>query len=271
MWPSGYAYEIDQGIWNIQGGSRSDDYGTERGSTVMTVSCCYNILFGDSEEPDDALFLKTAIDQILATLSDSVASPVVIDNSRIYVTGHSNGASASLAMAGLYSDTIAAVAIFSGALLTPFAEDYSGVPIWWVHGSSDINFPYNGALTFKPSVSVPGTSFQPMPNIGIWSMDQTLEYLYKQNRCSKKTVSETNGGNITRLDNCKQGAMVELLTLEGIGHNPYYVYNTHPTGFCETFEIDCHPLNELTVVKTTELAWAFISSHSKPAARQHRG
>lgn len=259
MWPSGYAYEKSEGVWNIQGGLQSDDYGTERGNNVTTTSCCYNLGFGASEEPHDTLFLKTAIDQIVTTLSDSTTSPVVIDNNRIYVTGHSNGAIASLAMAGLYSDTIAAVAIFAGALATPFAEDYSGVPIWWVHGSNDSTFPYNGAPTFQP---YPDESiFQPTPNVGIWSMDQTLEYLYKQNRCSKKTVSKTNGGSIIRFDNCRQEATVELLTLDGIEHHPYNFYNTHPPGYCEFDEIQCLP--NVTTVKTTELAWAFISSHSK--------
>lgn len=264
MWPSGYAYTVDEGVWNIQGGVRSEDYGTAGGNNVTTQSCCYNLRFGNNEKPNDTLFLKKATDDVLATFSDD--SPVAIDNSRVYITGHSNGGVAALAMAGLYPDTFAAAAIFAGALATPFAEDYSGVPIWWVHGSIDVAFPYHGMPDYIPPTCgiEPGLICKPTKNVGVWSIDETFEYISKQNQCSEKTVTDTDFGNITRFDNCNQDAKIELVTLDGLGHFPFNYENTTPPGACKMQPQLCSPKE--TKVQTTELAWSFISSHSKPTS-----
>ena len=247
MWPSGTSYSLKSGHWNIQGGLQSEDYGTEGGNNVTTASCCFNFRFDPTEGPDDPSFLKKAIDHLVDAVSKKDEFPVVVDESRIYMTGHSNGGIAVLAMAALYSDTIAAAAVFAGMLGTPFAENYSGVPIWMVHGTDDNNYPYEGIPTFFCPPG-PGIIFKPTPNVGVWSMDQTVEYLSKQNQCSGKNVTRTTGGNITRFVECEQGASVELLTLDGVGHRPYNF-----------------PIIGQTKLPTTQMAWEFLNSHSKSA------
>jgi len=252
MWPSGTDYSLTEGVWNVPGGLRAADYGTEGGNNVTTVSCCYN-LREPLPGPDDTLFLKKAIDHLVDKFAKKQNNPVVVDTSRIYITGYSNGAVASLAVAGKHSDTIAGAAIFSGALLEPFAKTYSGVPVWFCHGVDDIRFPYDGMETWDPSVDEP--NFKPIPNVGIWSMEQVLGFMSKHNECSERSVTTIPGGiggsNTTTLSDCKHDASVELVTLTGVGHSPYK---------------EVIPSFGQTWFPVTEWAWDFLKTKSKPSS-----
>jgi len=275
VWPIGRNFTTVRGGWNVTGGLQSDDYGTEGGNNVTTVMFWpFGNMLG---QRDETLFLKTVIDNVVTTFSNNTTSPVVIDKSRIYMEGHSNGGMLSLAMAAMYSDTIAAVAIFAGALITPFPEDYSGVPIWWVHPRFDPSTPYDGAVPWPPT-SEGRTTDSDFNEIayaleglgmfqndgGLWSMDQTLDYLSKQNKCLNETIFDRDGDTVTRLHNCRQNATVELLTLDATSHHPYNYDNIQPD-YCLGYPFHVGCFQDRIKVNTTELAWEFLSSHSNSA------
>ncbi len=164
-----------------------------------------------------------------------------IDTDRVYLTGHSNGCMISFAVAALYSETIAAVACFAGALVTPFPEDYSPVPVWVVHGTEDDDTPYDGGTLFW----LPGFG-----TLGTYSQDLTKNYLAEKNGCAGEEVTDFVDdckvvGKITKLTNCTNNAPVELVALDGVGHFPF------SRGFSAETDID-----------TTSLAWNFIRSRS---------
>jgi len=219
----------------------------------------------NNPKPNDLLFLQMAIDKVVDDFSQSsyIFSSVRIDRSRVYIAGHSNGCIASLLMAALYSDAVAAVCCHSGALVTPFDVDTynSPVPIWMVHGEKDETISFDGE-----------NSIPPFPNRGFWSMPDTLEYLSKANGYTEEdtidiedmvnstevvNVNSTaiNGesvvGTVFQRTKCTQGATVELVALLESGHDPY-----------PNIEWDLDGETR-TTIDTTAMAWEFYRAHTK--------
>ena len=255
VWPSGtFQEDGDGGCFQLPGFLRSEDYGTTGGNNVTTSPCCCGGAFLSRDSGiNDPLFLKMTIDQVIADTPSSFGG-LVIDTKRVYMTGHSNGCIASLSMAALYSETIAAVCCTAGALATPFPDpdDYSSpVPIWMVHGMKDDTIEYDGSSYTD--------------ELGFWSMDQTMDYLAKQNGCSAEVVTESDLvgedkdeneaiiGTIYQRTDCK--ADVELVALFEAGHFPYKVnpiFERLVTSWGET------PVK----TDTTAMAWEFCSAHT---------
>lgn len=266
MWPGGTSDgQFLVPCFNIPGFLRSEDRGTEGGNNVITAPCCcYEASFGlPTADPDDPLFLKTAIDSVIesfepTTTNDASESTslISIDRNRVYMAGHSNGCMASLSMAALYSDTIAAVCCHSGALLTPFPEDYGPVPIWLAHGMKDNTLPFEGSTLIDiPLFGGP---------LGFWSMGDTMDYLSKQNDCSEEEEIDIIGdkenenvGTVFRRTNCRDNATVELVALFEADHFP--------------FQDSFGGLLTGTSIDTTALAWEFCSSHVRSPASEENG
>jgi len=147
VWPIGNIAEDGWfgNCWNILGGlkDKSDNnYGEVNGKDVTTADCCCIKKPGKKAvKPNDPLFLRNVIDSVVQSFSNGDYTMddntnISIDRSRVYMAGHSNGCMASLSMAALYSDVVAAVCCHSGSLLTPFPSKYTDdpVPVWKVHG-----------------------------------------------------------------------------------------------------------------------------------------
>mmetsp|Transcript_18857 Transcript_18857/g.46809 ORF Transcript_18857/g.46809 Transcript_18857/m.46809 type:complete len:410 (+) Transcript_18857:1247-2476(+) len=254
MWPNGNEHPLMPRCFNTPGFLTSDDMETESGDnndvTAMPCCCLDDTTFNPPEKAIDPLFLKMAIDTVIDERSEEVVS---IDTNRIYMAGHSNGCMMSLAMAALYSDTIAAVCCHAGAVLTPFDEDYTPVPIWMVHGMEDRVIKYEG----ESQDTVFG-------KFGVWSMDQTIDYLAKENGCdteateSDLTDDEDNViGKVVQKTGCK--ADVELVALFESGHFPYEIPTLFQGMLAGSGEV-------ATTIDTTAMAWDFCSAYSKEDA-----
>lgn len=262
VWPSGFVdegFEFAASCWNNRGYAQSYDFGTEGGNNVTTTPCCCVDEEGstDHEEPHDPLFLKMAIDNVVESFDTASETTdetngeklLTIDTDRIYIAGHSNGCITGLAMAALYSDTIAAVCCHAGTIVTPFALDYSPVPIWLVHGEQDPTIPYNGQVL--------GELPPPIGKIGLWGNPQVRDYISNKNECTEEygetAVSDENGvvhGTLFKGTNCKQS--IEVVVLTEAGHFPY-----------DSSEFDHGPQpygGSRTTIDTTELAWEFCSA-----------
>jgi len=260
MWPSGEIDRISgESCFNTPGFLKSDDFGTKGSNDVITPPCCCGddgvmIAFMNSEEEtDDPLFLKMAIDSVVESF-ESTNDALSIDVSRIYMAGHSNGCVMSLAMAALYSDTIAAVCCHAGALVTPFPEDYTPVPIWLVAGMLDLMTPYEGSPV---PLWIPGIG-----KLGLWSMDQTMDYLAKQNDCSEEEENdfydenELLVGTVFKRTDCRHNASIEVVALTEVGHTPYKLSPLIEQRLTNMWDY-CVP----TKIDTTTLAWEFCSAH----------
>jgi len=258
VWPSGEPLDesFATSCFNVPGFAQDFDFGTVGGNNVTTTPCCCQgtNLQPITDSPNDPLFIKTVIDVVLENFEtdNAGATSLSLDEDRVYLAGHSNGCITSLAVAGLYSDTIAAVACHSGFLATPFAPDYSPVPIWLIHGEQDSILPYNGV-----------SQVTPFGQVGFWSFDQTANYLATQNECSESTVtmiSDDNGvvGSTEVATGCKNGATVETVTLFESGHLPF------KTPYPESLYLALGGIP--TTTDTTNLAWEFLSSKRPPTS-----
>jgi len=162
---------------------------------------------------------------------------------------------ASLTMAAMHSDAIAAVCCHAGSVITPFPKggddgsSYDPVPVWLAHGMNDPIVPFDGS-TFL--------DFFPFGPMGFMSTLDGVRYVGDMNGCDgellseevKKAAGEDDGSSAIagvsyKRTNCANGADVELVALYDVGHSPY------KGSWGET------------TVDTTSMAWDFCSSHTK--------
>jgi len=287
------------GCWNLPGFLTAENR-TENDVTTPPC-CCFEGMDPDSalpviptEEPNDPLFLRMVIDSVVeafqnenktiattttqttttttttetqidevsnTTTAITTTAKVTIDRSRVYMSGHSNGCMASLTMAALYSDTVAAVCCHAGSLITPFPASasttgtYIPVPVWMVHGMQDTVIPYEGTTL---------VDMAPFGSIGFWSTQDLVKYIAKKNECQNQEEyydeeDDTTGNSTTffyKNNNCTNNATVELVMMSAVGHVPY-IQNSNP----EVPIFEQGGANELSRVDTTALAWEFCSSH----------
>jgi poly(3-hydroxybutyrate) depolymerase len=234
--------------------SDSDSDNNDVITTITTPPCCCfdenaDELSIPGEEPNDPLFLRMAIEFVIDSFANEngMATGVSIDKSRIYMAGHSNGCMASLTMAALHSDLVAAVCCHAGTLITPYPTEYTPVPTFMVHGMKDNTVAFDGA-TFA--------DFPPFGEIGYLSIPDVANYIANKNNCDAdiKEMDVFNGTGISyKRTNCTNNADVEIIALFEDGHFPYL------TQASQLFD----PTTQSTTIDTTSMAWEFCSSYSK--------
>ena len=210
----------------------------------------------ENENEDDEAETETE------TTTTKIRSEISIDRSRVYMAGHSNGCMASLTMAALHSDVVAAVCCHAGTLLTPFesvsdystpssnTNNYSPVPVWMVHGMKDTTVPFNGSTLLD---------FAPFGSIGFWSTEDVMNYIANKNDCDEYEVNETVDTTFYKRTNCTNNADVELVALLELGHFPYFISPDSPYF---SFLTEEEQGAQDTMIDTTALAWEFCSSYS---------
>lgn len=251
VYPHGHIPESNANIasscWKVPGLETAD------GTDIITQPCCCANGMQMPSLGNDALFIKAAIEDVLENYDDS---NLELDADRVYLAGHSNGCMASLSVAAQFSDTIAAVCCHAGALLTPFPEDYTPVPIWLAHGVKDPTIEYDGEFVEQP----------PVQKIGFWSIPDTVDYLGTVNQCdgdieeSDILVEEVSIGTVLKTKGCKNGAKVEVLALDESGHFPYKL----PDDIDQAILLYLAETGETpTTYDTTAKAWEFCSAHKR--------
>lgn len=162
---------------------------------------------------NDILFVKTIFEELLRTYP--------IDTSRIYTTGMSNGAMFSYRLAAECSDWITAAAPVAGSIggranaraeLYQIPNPKNPVPMFIIHGKLDKNVLYHGGLTEVGAV----LGREDM------SVAQSVQFWVKANGCETRPSREVSkSGNVIKekYTNSKNGAAVELITIENAGHS----------------------------------------------------
>ncbi|NDJ85756.1 MAG: hypothetical protein GYB66_07710 [Chloroflexi bacterium] len=182
-----YPDGIDQG-WNYVEGFPSYDY----------------------SEVDDVGFLRVLISDLAVDLN--------IDQSRIYVTGFSNGGFMTQRLACDAPDTFAAFAII-GATLSPIFDevcrDTPAVPILFMHGTDDQSVPWDGIIMDDTIVTL--------------SVPDTVTFWVGHNDCSPNGVEAEDlppGGDspgtavsVFRFGGCANDTRVDFYWIQGGGHN----------------------------------------------------
>jgi len=227
LWPVGNddANESDSMCFNVPGGLSLPN------STESAPSCCCSKAGMVMAPTTDDVLVRTMVLDVHQSMA--ATNITTIDPTRIYMTGHSNGCIASLALAARHSDIVAAVACHAGQFFTSFGENYSPVPVWMAHGTLDDVIPYEGSPPL------------------FFSIHDAVNVLGDANGCSSEgSVTNLPSGDelYRRAENC-EAAPVELVTLYDVGHAPFL--NAPDASFAALFD-------------TTSMAWEFCSAFSKP-------
>lgn len=91
---------------------------------------------------DDIAYITGIVDEISANYR--------VDGSRIYLTGHSNGAFMAYHLAASVPSRFAAIAPVAGTMMVGDISGATPVAILHIHGLSDLSVPYGGSGSFPP-------------------------------------------------------------------------------------------------------------------------
>ena len=193
--------------------------------------CCSTA--GELGLNDTGLILKI-VDKVIANHS--------VDQSRIYLTGWSNGCSLSQKLANENSDVFAAMACMSYYLLEDPNPNYSPIPIMEIHGLLDQIILYSNDAIHLPNLEA--QEHGAIQNLLLWA---------EMNECEGNLPDSNSPSalySIQTFTNCGNETEVSLVTLYAADHNPYE----------ESFDIFS---GNGGTVDTNGIAWNFLSRFSK--------
>lgn len=214
------------------------------------------------KKSDDVGYIGAVIDALVAQYK--------IDASRIYATGHSNGAMMSYRLACEMSDRIAAIAPNAGQRRGLDCIPKRPVPVLHIHGTADPCARFDGGGQC-------GGCYSKFLGFGVGdtgpcpSVRAGLEEAAKLNGCDMTTEITLQKGVATcERYKCQKNAAVELCSLKGIGHRwagtadkgPAMCSKEPDKKLCKRFEETVGP--GTADVDAGELAWAFFSRFSLP-------
>jgi polyhydroxybutyrate depolymerase len=182
------------------------------------------------QEIDDVAFITAMVAQI--------GESVPLDKSRIFATGMSNGAMMSFRMA-CDTSIFAAVAPVAGTIVDA-CDSPERASVLQIHGLADASVPFDGS----PGTGVANVDGMPIPDvIALW---QTVD------DCTAPVVA-LDGPVTTSIATCAAGRAVELITVDGAGHQW--------PGSEQIREAADPPFPGLDATATI---WAFFLAHPKP-------
>jgi polyhydroxybutyrate depolymerase len=173
-------------IWNM---------GSNRGPCLVGVIC---------SEEDDVGFILQIVDTIMQNHS--------IDQTRIYVTGWSNGCGMTQRLAVQASDVFAAAGCMAMYRFEEAPSDYSPIPFMEIHGVLDEIVYY---ATTAPTAIAFGPEKGAIQNLESWA-----DLNGCQGSVPELLVSEDDH-DIRGYTDCENDTQVMLVTLFYAAHNPY--------------------------------------------------
>ena len=161
----------------------------------------------------------------LGELLDTAERALCVDTRRVFVTGYSNGAFMTSALACTYADRIAAVAPVAGIQNISGCAPARRVPVVAFHGTADHFVTYDGSVgSAIASLPAPDGSGRTLGQIGSAgskgpSVPQILAAWAARNGCAKTATEQVVTSDVTQIRYaCPAGADVELYRVTGGGH-----------------------------------------------------
>jgi polyhydroxybutyrate depolymerase len=223
--------------------------------TWNAIKCCGRAA---KENIDDVGFASALIDKMELDYG--------IDTSRVYATGHSNGAMITYRLACELSEKITAIATNAGTLALNDCQPERPMPVLHFHGTADPCIDYDGGKNCGgcfSKLAVKGTGLtdricEPVPT--------TLSRWARINKCSNERIESYNKGSVLceKWQECQQP--VTLCTIEGAGHT--WAGGSYASKFCELRAEGkrCRHYMDVmgtinTQINTSEIIWRFFSQH----------
>ncbi len=177
----------------------------------------------------------TALDgpdvKFVGDLLDTVEEQLCVDTMRIYVTGLSNGAFMTSAVACAYSERVAAVAPVAGVRDLPGCHFDRAVPIVAFHGTADGYVSFEGGLGEKgldlPAPDGSGRSIRDVAGPeqlrdagGTKSVPEIMQAWGHRNGCGRGAKEHSVAADVVEVAyDCPPAAATELYRIEGGGHS----------------------------------------------------
>ncbi|MCC7037182.1 MAG: dienelactone hydrolase family protein [Alphaproteobacteria bacterium] len=221
--------------------------------------CCGPAL---KKESDDVGYIGAVIDALIAQYK--------IDASRVYATGHSNGAMMSYRLACEMSGRIAAIAPNAGQREVAQCKLERPVPVLHMHGTKDPCALYDGGEKCGGCVSK-FLHFNVEKDRSCLPARTVAQDAAKLNGCTLETEITMQKGAVTcEKYKCARDAAVEFCSIAGMGHRWAGASDKGPTAcasqpdkkICSRYAEIVGPGNQ--DVDAGEMAWAFFSRFSLP-------
>lgn len=206
--------------------------------------------------------LDSADVKYVGDLLDETEKTLCLDERRIFVTGLSNGAFMTSAVACKYADRIAAAAPVAGISDIKGCSFARPVPVIAFHGTADPFVAYNGGLG-PSALKLPApdgsgkTIGQLAAGIALTkgpSVPQISADWAKRNGCGAKPTEEKATSDVTRVVfPCPPGAEVELDRITGGGHSwPGSAFSKTISGVVG---------KTTTTISANVVMWQFFEAH----------
>lgn len=191
---------------------------------------------------DDVGFIRAMLDRITADYN--------IDSKRIYVAGFSNGASMTFRVGAELTNRIAAISPNAGACWTKELKLSGGLSLCYITGTSDTLNPIDGGY---PKLVFGGKN-QDGPKKP--PVQETIDKWVKALGGARNAESDitTDGVRTRRYGTSHQGAEVEYITIEGLGH-----HWAGGTSQAPEFLVG----KNTEKLKATDVVWDFFVKHPK--------
>jgi polyhydroxybutyrate depolymerase len=222
--------------------------GTGLGRFLLTwnagTECCGRAL---ELGVDDVGFTRAVVEDL--------ARRVALDRSRVYATGHSNGAGMTYRVATEASDLVAAVAPVAGASMGIERTNAQPVPLLHIHSQDDPRALYAGGTGPEfPGTDVRVEHHPVVDELTFWS---DLNGCASESAVEEERVggAEAPGQRAERLVwACPSRSPVEHWRLHGVGH-------AWPGGTDRISERLVGP--NTTILSAAEEVWSFVSRFTK--------
>lgn len=202
----------------------------------------------------------------LGALLDTAEKTLCVDEARIFVTGYSNGAFMTSAMACAFSDRIAAGAPVAGIQEISGCSFRRPVPVVAFHGTADPFVPYNGGIgPAALKLPAPDGSGKTLGQLGAAtrkpgpSIPQATTAWAKRNGCSTTPADHPVASDVTLISYaCPPDATVELYRVAGGGH----AWPGSPVDKALSKLIGPVTFS----ISANDVMWAFFTAHPLPAS-----
>ena len=206
----------------------------------------------------------------IAAVIDGLVKAYKIDESRVYATGHSNGAMMSYRLACELSYQIAAIAPNAGQRTVEGCKFKRPVPVLHMHGTQDPCALYDGGEKCGGCFSK-FLRFSAEEDRSCLPVRSVVQDVAKLNGCEMTTEVTLQKGALTcEQYKCGAQANVSLCSFAGMGHRwagasdkgPSVCAKEPDKKICNRYEEIVGPGNN--DADAGELAWAFFSRFSLP-------
>jgi polyhydroxybutyrate depolymerase len=168
--------------------------------------------------------MNQAVDDVGFTVAllDDLAERVPLDRTRVYATGHSNGAMMAYRLAAERGDRVAAIAPVAGAMSVDLPASARPVAVLHIHSVDDPRALYEGGL----GPPFPGTDVRSMHR----PVEASIAGWVRQNGCgaqprtdetrvgAPRTENEGQTATLLVWEGCSSGRPVRHWRLTGVGH-----------------------------------------------------